>query len=821
MTTWSPWRALADGPAPTWIVLTDDGLEVAGTAHRPGQPLEPHDGRSLRATAIDARWLGALEDASALLPPESEWPEAIRWPFPIALLVTSAGLVTWSYSRRSNVVVAWEDLDALGQIRHLEPLVEPATRRIAAVLIGAGLAASTDEPVAAAAPSPAPAGPLPPLHPSPDLERISRIVAEATATSAPTDLRNELAEGRLDDRLPIFAAACVGASFGNNPFALGMLQSSILSHDSGRLAGHVQLYPIRLEGEEVLHDVDHAGRPGVLLASNYLWTLPGNLEVARRVKERSPDTLVVFGGPSAPGYEGRVQDFLARYPFVDLLVHGEGEMTVAEIVDAWLQGRELGMGAFADIPGLSYRSGDVVVRTPPRDRIADLDSIPSPYLSGLYDHLVGTPMFWAVETNRGCPYGCTFCDWGSATMSRIRTFDIDRVKAELTWIAEHDADTALLTDANFGILARDVEIAGHLADLRRTVGAPRSLIITFAKNTVKHTLEITRILLDAGLATEASLGLQTTDEATLLQVRRKNIRVETYEQLTLDARRHDLPVITDLMLGLPGMTRQGFKRDLQACSEQEVTARVFPTILLENSPMNDPSYLSEHEIVTDEFDQVIATSSFDAAEREEIILLRDGFRFADHFGAIRQLLRFVSHETSVPEIDIFDELFMLVRSQPHRYPVLSFACSHARRYLTPTIGWPRLMAEVRNLVVDRYDLDPDDGLDLVLKVQESVLPSPGRTYPITVELEHDAVTYLRQFLLPDVAAPKRRLCTFPPGTLTVDDLAGWSARGIRQPDPPLLNSAGWTLLLGEGGWNDVNHWELDSPLKRKIRAAYM
>ncbi len=80
------------------------------------------------------------------------------------------------------------------------------------------------------------------------------------------------------------------------------------------------------------------------------------------------------------------------------------------------------------------------MQTAARDRIADLDSLPSPVLTGLFDGFIpagGERAGLILETNRGCPYGCTFCDWGSATLSRIRQFDLDRVFAELDWCAEH------------------------------------------------------------------------------------------------------------------------------------------------------------------------------------------------------------------------------------------------------------------------------------------------------------------------------------------------------------------------------------------------
>ena len=126
-----------------------------------------------------------------------------------------------------------------------------------------------------------------------------------------------------------------------------------------------------------------------------------------------------------------------------------------------------------DVPGLSFRDGDRVVHTGERDRITDLDVVPSPFLAGLFDvHAEARVAMAILETNRGCPYGCTFCDWGSATQSRIRKFDLDRVYAELEWCATHKVHQVFLADANFGIFERDVDIAAKVAELKHRARLP-------------------------------------------------------------------------------------------------------------------------------------------------------------------------------------------------------------------------------------------------------------------------------------------------------------------------------------------------------------
>ncbi len=175
--------------------------------------------------------------------------------------------------------------------------------------------------------------------------------------------------------------------------------------------------------------------------------------------------------------------FFADHPHVDIAVHGEGEATFAHLLAA-LRG-DIGDGPadlspLREVPGLTYRDGDQVVTTDKRDRVEDLDTIPSPILEGLYDGFVpaGPLGGVAIETNRGCPYGCTFCDWGSATLSRVRKFDLDRIFAELEWCARNQIQTVGICDANFGIFERDVEIAERIAELKAEYGFPASWATT-------------------------------------------------------------------------------------------------------------------------------------------------------------------------------------------------------------------------------------------------------------------------------------------------------------------------------------------------------
>ena len=181
-------------------------------------------------------------------------------------------------------------------------------------------------------------------------------------------------------------------------------------------------------------------------------------------------------------------------------------------------------------------------------------------------------------------------------MSRIRKFSLDRVFAELEWCAKNGVKQIFIADANFGIFERDVEIAARVAELKSMYGFPQAFYTNYAKNTVKHLKQIVDVMVRAEIMTEGLLSLQTMDEGTLATIKRSNIKVAKYDDLAMEFRRAGLPLFVDIMLGLPGSTTASFQNDLQQCIDREVTAKIFQTELLSNSPMNAPEYRSEQRI---------------------------------------------------------------------------------------------------------------------------------------------------------------------------------------------------------------------------------
>lgn len=560
------------------------------------------------------------------------------------------------------------------------------------------------------------------------------------------------------------------------PLALGMLQARALSRDD--LRQRLRFFPLLTLPPGPTAAVARGFGPGIWLFSSYAWSYARMMEISRAVKALDPRNVTVHGGPSVPRHADAVARLVEREPHMDVLVRGEGELVCEELLrhlaGAFEEGRDWREG-LDRVPGLSF--GDV--RTPDAPRIADLDDLPSPYLEGLFDHV---PSVSAVlETNRGCPYTCAFCDWGALVGQKIKQFDLERVKAEIEWMARRKTENVFVADANFGIFDRDLEIAEHIARMKLEHGFPRKLVPTFAKNSTERLVEIVKALRASGLVVEANVAIQTTDPATLEVVKRKNIRTDRYRDLMGRFRSLGIPFNTDLMVNLPGQTPQSFRRDLQYFADLDVTVQIWPTLALPNSALSDPEFRREHRLEVDDRGRILACTSFTRAERDEMMRLRSTWLMAENLSYLRYVSRFLQWDHGVPVAEFVDDLQRALRETPKAFP--DFARSFVFEPETVAVAhvpeseafradsWTRLdefYAAVGRFAAARYGVPDDSALAAALRANRAVIPDPAATYPLQVSLPHDFAAWYRD----RKAGGARPLAEHGPGVLTVSDPEG-------------------------------------------------
>lgn len=396
-----------------------------------------------------------------------------------------------------------------------------------------------------------------------------------------------------------------------NEFNVLMEGTAYLPLVSGLLRCYAQTQPALRERYEFMPFLFYRDRldpilgryedPSVAAFSCSMWNEQLNLRVAEEVKRRYPECLIVFGGANVPQ---RPEGYFREYPFIDVAVKGEGEEAFAEVLE-----RALGARDFSGILNVAWRhpeTGACVINVGQRPQPRDLDVYPSPYLEGVFEPLMAE---WAsrmrfqaiIETNRGCPFLCTFCFWGQGGLStKYRFHSMERVKAVIDWCGEHQIPYVFNADSNFGMHPRDYEIAEHLAQTKRRTGYPDKFRTCFGKNTDERIFKVAMLLHRHDLEKGITLARQSNDEEVLKNIKRENIKLETYKSLQLMFNESNVPVYTELILGLPGETYESWMRGFDDLLNSGIRNQLFVYLcaVLTNTEMADPEYRERFKIRT-------------------------------------------------------------------------------------------------------------------------------------------------------------------------------------------------------------------------------
>jgi len=375
------------------------------------------------------------------------------------------------------------------------------------------------------------------------------------------------------------------------PYSVGLLQAYVEKHLPCKERFKF-LQPVfkRTSVEDVVNQLLSAEVAGFSL---YVWNEQISLEIIRQLKKQNPKVYIICGGPQVPD---RAESFLRKNPGIDIVVHGEGERTFFELLKIF-PSRKINQ-----IPGTSkITESGAFYSNPKADRAKDLSTFPSPYLSGVFDNLISIPdEEWLVlwETNRGCPFQCTFCDWGSAIADRVFRFDMERINKELDWFSKNKIEFIFNCDANFGILPRDVDIAQRAAKNKKQFGYPKVLSTQNTKNATERNYLTQKILSDNGLNKGVALSMQSLFVPALVNIKRQNISLQTYEELQRRFNLDNVTTYSDFILGLPGETYESFADGVATLIKNGQHNRIqFNNLsVLPNAEMGDPEYQSHYGI---------------------------------------------------------------------------------------------------------------------------------------------------------------------------------------------------------------------------------
>jgi len=368
------------------------------------------------------------------------------------------------------------------------------------------------------------------------------------------------------------------------PYSVGVLWAYVNQFES--IKSNYQLEDLIWRRDNIDETVSKLSKCDIVGFSTYVWNKNYNYALARRLKEINPDCLIFFGGPEMPITK---KNIFEKLPFVDVVIKSEGEIILRQLLDAISANT-----SWLDIKGLLINNAGLAVDTGDGERISSLEDMPSPYLTGVFDKIMTetTDVEWnaTVETNRGCPYACTFCDWGSLTYNKVKKFNLEKVFAELEWIGQKGCGFVTITDANFGMFVeRDNAIADKLIEVQEKYGFPNSFSMSWAKDQKPEVFDIVfKLIKNPKFNQGLTVSVQSMDLDVLENIKRKNLAQHKIENIFALCDKNNVPVYTEIILGLPGETKdtwkEGFYKIYRAGNHTGIN--ILHAQLLENAEMN-------------------------------------------------------------------------------------------------------------------------------------------------------------------------------------------------------------------------------------------
>ena len=393
-------------------------------------------------------------------------------------------------------------------------------------------------------------------------------------------------------------------------------------------------------------------KPDIFAVSLYVWNYLSGHVLAEWVKQRWPNCLVITGGPHQ--YLKYDSQWFAKHPYIDASLPGEcyGELCMKEFLDTLTEDGKFNPD---DITDLCYPLGKTRMMSHSKKRSThqskrEFDytwpavALQEQHLKEYIDYCQKvnpkSKMLAILETTRGCPYGCTYCDWGGGINAKVLKKDIDVIDQDLKTICGFDLRFLYLADANLGIFDdRDVEITRRFIRYKNQFNSRIKLGYGgFAKtpNKLDYIKQIITLYVenDLSITKEIKLSMQSLDPVVLKNIDRKNIDLDDQVNALKDLSvKNKWPIFVEMMLGLPGMTLDKFYHEINELGGRNLSVLWYEWILLPEAPAYGPEYVKKYGIkmarknngwtipqTNGQHDIVVGSSTYTDREYLEMIL---------------------------------------------------------------------------------------------------------------------------------------------------------------------------------------------------------
>lgn len=346
--------------------------------------------------------------------------------------------------------------------------------------------------------------------------------------------------------------------------------------------------------EAIGHNAD------VYMFSSYMWSWDAIKVIANAIKDELPNATVVIGGPHQHTTYTQPMFWFKDHPYFDAAARPSeyGEFFILDMLDALASGTL----DWANVRGSYHRRGygpegnKKDFHYPPNLIESNID-----HARKVSEHAKNSNKLLGImyETNRGCMYKCVYCEWGGGTNTKVILKDMSTIESDVSYFRELGIHTMWITDANFGLIKRDPDVANLLAsqnDYMKFVG-----ITGLAKTKSSKRQAVLEPLIQAGLVTLYQISLQTIDDKILENIERTDVTPEENVSLAKHLiAKYDIDVIVELILGLPGMKVTTFYDETaieySLMNSVKPHTHHVPLYVLPDAPVANPSYLSKYDM---------------------------------------------------------------------------------------------------------------------------------------------------------------------------------------------------------------------------------
>ncbi len=372
------------------------------------------------------------------------------------------------------------------------------------------------------------------------------------------------------------------------PYASGTLVSYAKSKiDPEKIQFLEPLYKT-LPRAQLLERLSHTD---VLALTCYVWNESINESYTKLFKSLNPEGIVIWGGPNIPKAAKSLDRFVRQFPDVDCFVTGPGEEAFVSLLNQMI-----------------HQQQKHEKRSVPKTLQAQAKLFPegihtNAYLDGTFDSILARDKSLKVsfETNRGCPYSCSFCDWGGQSNSRIIPLSEDLTHRTIDFLFSFPNIKEIeILDANFGMFKRDLVCVEKMFDAKKRYQTDPNISYSgLAKNGSKYLPPILNLLHKKFNMNnwQLKVSFQTHSQNVLDLAQRQNIKNEKLVELLQFGQQSGLSVCSEMIMGLPGETADSWAKtlaqDIQLGIER---TRAYILTVSENTLIADPAFIKDQSL---------------------------------------------------------------------------------------------------------------------------------------------------------------------------------------------------------------------------------